>query len=238
MAWTDIPTWSLDVAKTIMETVRVKDPATYEHCIRVSRGARLLARAAGLDLYDQKIIEFAGLFHDIGKIGIPDSVLLKPSRLTEDEYLVMQSHPEKSVQILTPLAGVEFYARLLPGVLHHHERYDGGGYPAHVAGDAIPMASRVILIADTFDAMTADRVYRRGLSAEVAYKELLDFSGRQFDPHLVQIYLDAHPTWRPSDYAIFDEMTAEVLARGERGGAAVGSSGDRSDEGTGGSSAA
>lgn len=213
MAWTDIPTWSLDVAKTIMETVRVKDPATYEHCIRVSRGSRLLARAAGLDEHDQKIVEFAGLFHDIGKIGVPDDILLKPAKLTEEEFAVMKSHPEKSVQILMPLAHIEFYKRLLPGVLHHHERYDGRGYPANIEGDAIPLASRMILVADTYDAMTADRAYRRGLAPEVAYKELADFAGRQFDPHLVKIFLEAHPRWKDGDYKIFEEMNNEVLKR-------------------------
>lgn len=196
-----------------METVRVKDPATYEHCIRVSRGARLLARAAGLDELDQKTVEFAGLFHDIGKIGIPDDILMKPSKLTEDEYKIMQSHPEKSVQILTPLAGVEFYKNLLPGVMHHHERYDGRGYPHHLKGDAIPIAARMILVADTYDAMTADRVYRKGLAPEVAYKELEDFAGSQFDPHLVKIFLEAHPRWREGDYKIFSEMNNEVLKR-------------------------
>ena len=195
MAWTDIPTWSLEVAKTIMETVRVKDPATYEHCIRVSRGSRLLAKAAGLDELDQKIVEFAGLFHDVGKIGIPDDILLKPSKLTDAEYEIMKSHPEKSVQILTPLGSGEFFRRLLPGVLHHHERYDGRGYPNHVSGEAIPLVSRVILVADTYDAMTEDRAYRKGLSTEVAYKELRDFAGRQFDPRLVQIFLEAHPSF-------------------------------------------
>jgi putative nucleotidyltransferase with HDIG domain len=217
MAWTDIPTWSLDVAKTIMETVRVKDPATYEHCIRVSRGSRLLAKAAGLDELDQKIVEFAGLFHDIGKIGIPDDILLKPSKLTDAEFEIMKSHPEKSVQILTPLAGIEFYSRLLPGVLHHHERWDGKGYPGDthekMAADQIPLASRMILIADTYDAMTADRIYRKGLTTEIAYKELQDFAGRQFDPQLVKIFLKAHPTWKANDYEIFVEMEHEVLKR-------------------------
>jgi putative nucleotidyltransferase with HDIG domain len=217
MAWTDIPTWSLDVAKTIMETVRVKDQATYEHCIRVSRGSRLLAKASGLDELDQKLVEFAGLFHDIGKIGIPDDILLKPAKLTEAEFAIMKTHPEKSVQILTPLSGIEFYSRLLPGVLHHHERWDGRGYPGeHQAGlkeEGIPLASRMILIADTYDAMTADRAYRKGLPSEVAYKELLDFAGRQFDPNLVKIFLEAHPTWKSGDYKIFDQMENEVLKR-------------------------
>jgi len=222
MAWTDIPTWSLDVAKTIMETVRVKDQATYEHCIRVSRGSRLLARAAGLDAFEQKLVEFAGLFHDIGKIGIPDDILLKPAKLSEEEFQIMKSHPEKSVQILSPLAHIDFYKRLLPGVLHHHERWDGRGYPGHrdssdehagMKEEQIPLASRVILVADTYDAMTADRAYRKGLAPEVAYKELMDFAGRQFDPQLVKIFLEAHPKWKAHDYKIFSEMENEVLKR-------------------------
>ncbi len=213
MAWLDIPTWSLDVAKTIMEMVRVKDPATYDHCVRVSRGARLLARAAGLDELEQKTVEFAGLFHDIGKIGVPDEILLKPGKLTDEEFTVMKTHPEKSVQILTPLAGVAFYKNLLPGVLYHHERYDGRGYPAGVKGEDIPLAARVILVADTFDAMTADRAYRKGLAPEVAYKELKDCAGTQFDPDLVKIYLAAHPQWKESDFKIFNEMDNEVLKR-------------------------
>ena len=193
--------------------VRVKDSATYEHCVRVSRGARLLARAAGLDELEQKTVEFAGLFHDIGKIGVPDEILLKPGKLTDDEFKIMKTHPEKSVQILTPLSGVEFYKNLLPGVLYHHERFDGRGYPAGVKGEDIPLAARVILVADTFDAMTADRVYRKGLAPEVAYQELKDCAGTQFDPDLVKIYLAAHPQWKTSDFKIFDEMNNEVLKR-------------------------
>lgn len=213
MAWTDIPTWTLDVAKTIMETVRAKDPATYEHCIRVSRSARLLAKAAGLDEMDQRIVEFAGLFHDIGKIGVPDSILLKPAKLTEAEFNVMKSHPEKSVQILTPLTAIEFYQRLIPGVLHHHERYDGKGYPACLKGEEVPLTARLILVVDTFDAMTETRAYRKGLPDEVAYRELKDFAGRQFDPHLVKIFLEARPTWTEADMKIFAEMNNDVLKR-------------------------
>lgn len=196
-----------------METVRAKDPATYEHCIRVSRRARLLAKAAGLDEMDQRIVEFAGLFHDIGKIGVPDNILLKPAKLTESEFNVMKSHPEKSVQILTPLTAIEFYQRLVPGVLHHHERFDGKGYPACLKGEEIPLTARLILVVDTFDAMTETRAYRKGLLDEVAYRELKDFAGRQFDPQLVKIFLEAHPTWTEADMKIFAEMNNDVLKR-------------------------
>lgn len=208
---TDVPSWAFDVSTAIMETVRIKDEETYSHCIRVSRGARLLAKAAGLSEKDQKSVEFAGLFHDIGKIGVPDSILLKPAKLTDDEYAVMKTHPEKSVQILQPLVSVEFFRDLIPGVLHHHERYDGKGYPVGLKGEDIPLAARIILVADTYDAMTADRAYRKGLPPEVAYKELAEFAGRQFDPRLVKIFLEAHPKWGPSDHKIFEEMNQTVL---------------------------
>ncbi len=210
MAWDDIPSWSLDVASTIMQTVHVKDPETYFHCIRVGREARLLARAAGLNEFEQKVVEFSGLFHDVGKIGVPDAILLKPEKLTDQEYTVMKSHPAMSVQIVTPLTHMEFYRQLIPGILHHHERFDGKGYPHGVMGEEIPLAARMILIADTFDAMTADRSYRKGLAPEVALNELQVFAGRQFDPKLVKIYLDAKPSWKKEGEHLSDEMRATV----------------------------
>jgi putative nucleotidyltransferase with HDIG domain len=207
----DIPTWSFGVARSIMSMVRMKDAATYEHCVRVSRMSRSLALAAGLNEFDQKIVEFAGLFHDIGKVGVPDSVLLKPDKLTNDEYETMKSHPVLSVEILRPLSQVEFYELTIPGVRHHHERFDGRGYPHGVSGEEIPLASRIILVVDTFDAMTATRPYRKGLPAEVAYKELADFAGRQFDPQLVKIFLDSHAMWKSQDRQQFDEVNNLVL---------------------------
>jgi HD-GYP domain-containing protein (c-di-GMP phosphodiesterase class II) len=194
-----------------MEMVRVKDPETYFHCVRVSRGARLLARAAGLDELSQRTVEFAALFHDIGKVGVPDGILQKPAKLTDEEFKAMMAHPELSAQILAPLTNVEFYCRLIPGVRHHHERFDGRGYPDGVQGEEIPLEARIILVADTFDAMTADRPYRKGLSAERAYQEIREFAGRQFDPRLAQIFLESHPKLRNADYGVFEEMNHTVL---------------------------
>jgi putative nucleotidyltransferase with HDIG domain len=211
MSWTDIPDSSLQIAHAIMETVRLRDPETYSHCVRVSRGSRLLARAAGLDEVEQKVAEFAGLFHDIGKIGIADSILFKPGRLTDEEMNVVKAHPEMSIQIIKPLIDLEFFARLVPGVLYHHEWFNGQGYPHGVVGESIPLPARIVLIADTYDAITADRVYRKGRPAEYAYRELKDYSGRQFDPSLVKIYLQAHPGWGGSDQGLFGEMNAKVL---------------------------
>ena len=213
MSWGDIPDWALHTARVIMQTVQLKDPETFQHCVRVGRGARLLAQAAGLNEYEQKIAEFSGLFHDIGKIGIPDAILLKPAKLTEDEYVIMQSHPDLSVQIIQSLGHVTFFADLLPGIRHHHERYDGKGYPQKIGGEEIPIESRIILITDTFDAMTASRPYRKGLSADVAKKELRDYAGRQFDARLVEVFLDAQPFWAKREHDVAAELEQTVLKR-------------------------
>jgi HD-GYP domain-containing protein (c-di-GMP phosphodiesterase class II) len=157
---------------------------------------------------DQRIIEFSSLFHDLGKMGIPDSILLKPGRLTEHEASIMRAHPIKSAEIVAPLAHIPFFGNMIPGIRSHHERIDGLGYPDGVKGEGIPLHARIILIADTFDAMTTTRPYRKGLAHEVAYKELRQFSGRQFDWHLVQIFLKAHPTWGPLDEEITDTFVA------------------------------
>lgn len=208
----DIPSWSIEVAQALMAKVKAKDPDTFDHCVRVSRLSKLLAQAAGLNEFDIRIVEYAGLFHDIGKVGVPDEILLKPAKLTTEEYEVMKSHPELSVELLRPLSHLEFYAKTLPGVQYHHERFDGRGYPAGIKGEAIPLASRIILVVDTYDAMTWSRPYRKGLSPEVAYKELVDFAGRQFDPKIVEIFNQAHPGWRVRDERLFQEINNGILA--------------------------
>jgi putative nucleotidyltransferase with HDIG domain len=210
----DIPEWAVAIASKLMAQTRQRDYETYMHCVRVSRSSRLLAQAAGMNELDQKIIEFAGLFHDIGKVHVPLEILNKPAKLTAEEFDVMKEHPELSVEMLEPLKGLEFFRRLIPGVLHHHERFDGAGYPAKMEGEDIPLIARMILVVDTYDAMTADRAYRKGLPMERAYAELKEFAGRQFDPQMVKIFLDAHPFWIRRDEAkIFDEMNGTVLKR-------------------------
>jgi putative nucleotidyltransferase with HDIG domain len=209
----DIPDWSVEIAQKIMSTVKQKDVDTFDHCVRVSRMSKLLASAAGLNEFDARIVEYAGLFHDIGKVGVPDEILLKPAKLTEEEYQIMKSHPVLSAKILDPLGHLEFFGKTLPGVLFHHERFDGRGYPEGVKGEDIPLASRIILVVDTFDAMTWSRPYRKGLSAEVAYKELADFAGRQFDPKLVDIFNSVHPRWKMRDLKVFSEVNNGVLAK-------------------------
>lgn len=201
------------MAAALLQAVKEKDPYTYGHCCRVARNARLLARAAGLSDKEQVQIEYASLFHDLGKMGIPDSILLKPERLTPQEEEVMRQHPIKSVEIVQPLAIVPFFRSMLPAIRSHHERIDGRGYPDQTAGEKIPLEARILLIADTFDAMTTSRPYRKGLPFEVAYKELVTFSGRQFDTHLAKIFLQSHPSWGDYDEEITEEFVASNFKR-------------------------
>jgi HD-GYP domain-containing protein (c-di-GMP phosphodiesterase class II) len=213
MAWDDIPDWAEKLTMTLLQALRERDPYTYGHCRRVARNASLLAKAAGLNEYEQKIVEYSSIFHDLGKLGIPDKILLKSGRLTQEEETIMRLHPLKSVDILEPLTSIPFFAALIPGIRHHHERMDGLGYPDGVSGDEIPLAARIILVADTFDAMTTTRPYRKGRNIDFAYKELKQFSGRQFDPQLVKIFTKAHPTWEDFEKEISEEFIAARYRR-------------------------
>lgn len=213
MAWDDIPDWANTVANTLLQALKERDPYTYGHCRRVARNARLLAEAAGLNEFEQRVVEFASIFHDLGKLGIPDNILLKPGRLTEREEAIMRAHPVKSAEIIQPLAQIPFFRSTLPGILHHHERMDGAGYPDGVMGENIPLTARIILIADTFDAMTTTRPYRKGMAFDIAYKELKQFAGRQFDLRLVQIFLKAHPKWGQIEEEITEEFVATRFKR-------------------------
>jgi HD-GYP domain-containing protein (c-di-GMP phosphodiesterase class II) len=209
----EVPEWAASVAKTLLRAMLERDPYTYGHCMRVARHAKLLAEAAGLNEKDQRVVECSSLFHDLGKLGIPDSILLKPGRLTDEEEAIMRAHPVKSADILEPLSGVPFFKSTLPGIRHHHERIDGAGYPNGIQGEKIPLVSRILLIADTYDAMTTTRPYRKGLTAEIAYKELKNFSGRQFDAHLVKVFLQAHPKWGELEEEITEDFVAANFKR-------------------------
>jgi len=213
MSGDTIPNWAFGVSTTLLQALKERDPYTYGHSRRVARNARLLAHAAGLDEDQQRTIEFSSLFHDLGKIGIPDSILLKPGVLTDIEEAIMRAHPVKSVEILKPLSQIPFFRSTLPGVKHHHERMDGAGYPDGIKGENIPVTARILLIADTFDAMTTTRPYRKGFDFDFAYKELKQFSGRQFDPQLVQIFIKAHPKWGALESEITEEFVSTYYRR-------------------------
>jgi putative nucleotidyltransferase with HDIG domain len=174
--------------RSILQALDMKDHYTFGHSMRVTYYSLTLGKEIGLDSNELYQLELASLFHDIGKIGIPDSILLKPERLNNEEFQIMKTHPEKTAEILEgfkPFQDIARYAK------HHHERYDGRGYPSQLKGEEIPLYSRIILIADTFDAMTSTRPYRKGLPYQVAFDELEKFSGSQFDPKLAQEFIKA-----------------------------------------------
>lgn len=206
MAWENIPDWAYQITGTLLQALKERDPYTYGHCRRVARNSRLLAKSAGLNEYEQRVTEFSSLFHDLGKLGIPDRILLKPGRLTREEEHLMRIHPVKSAEIIQPLASIPFFKDVMPGVRHHHERIDGAGYPDGVFGNQIPLTARIILIVDTFDAMTTTRPYRKGLPTDLAYKELKLFAGRQFDPSLIRVFLESHKLWGEYDHEITEEF--------------------------------
>jgi putative nucleotidyltransferase with HDIG domain len=173
-------------AKTILRALDAKDHYTYGHSMRVTYFSMVMGKQLGLSDAEMYDLELSALFHDIGKIGTPDAVLNKPSRLTDEEFDIMKEHPSKSYDILKDFDVFEKVAR---NAKHHHERYDGRGYPDQLKAEEIPLYARIILIADTFDAMTSTRVYRKGLPHEVAFNELVEFSGSQFDPGLVKHFI-------------------------------------------------
>ena len=175
-------------ARSMLKSLQCKDDYTFGHSMRVAYYSLCLGREAGLNSEELYQLEMSALFHDIGKIGVPDSVLLKPARLDESEFQQMKRHPEMSAEILE---GFEPLQDVAKNAKHHHERFDGRGYPDGLKGEDIPYFSRIILIGDTFDAMTSTRPYRKGLPYEVAFEELREFAGSQFDPQLVEYFVEA-----------------------------------------------
>ncbi len=196
VSWNDIPDWSKPVVKSILETVRAKDPYTFFHCCRVGRSARLLGKAAGMNEYEQVVLEYAGLLHDVGKIGIPDNILLKPAKLNTEEIHMMNMHPIKSLQIIKPLMTQNFFKDVAVGVELHHERPDGRGYPYGLSANNISELVKMISLVDSIDAMTSVRPYRKPLSDQACIDEITKNAGTQFDEQLVKIYIKSNPFFK------------------------------------------
>ncbi|MEG2119250.1 MAG: diguanylate cyclase, partial [Pseudoflavonifractor sp.] len=161
--------------------IDTKDHYTFSHSKNVAYYSTEIARAIGLDAECVEIVKEAALLHDIGKIGIPEQVLNKPGKLTEEEYAVIQGHVENSIGIIKHLPSLDY---VIPAVLGHHERYDGHGYPRGIAGEDIPLMARILCVADSFDAMTSQRSYKSSVAVNIALQELASESGRQFDPKI------------------------------------------------------
>jgi putative nucleotidyltransferase with HDIG domain len=182
----------LAAAMLLAETLDVRDGGTARHSHTVGRYAGDIARALGLDEGRVERIRAAGVLHDIGKLGVADAILKKPGTLTADEWAEMRRHSELGARILAHanLADISAW------VLAHHERLDGHGYPHGLSGDAIPLESRILAVADAYEAMTADRPYRSAMTGEAAQAELRRSAGGQFDPEVVETFLRVlgHPS--------------------------------------------
>ncbi len=172
----------------LCQAVETKDFYTRGHSERVSRGATLLARQIGMGAERVEAIRYAGMLHDVGKLGVPTKVLQKTGPLTEEELAAIQLHPMRGLEIVRQIG---FLTEALDGIMHHHERMDGKGYPMGLAGDEIPEFARVIAVADAFDSMTSTRSYRGARSVEEAIAELRKCAGLQFDPMLVDAFIAA-----------------------------------------------
>jgi cyclic di-GMP phosphodiesterase len=171
--------------KSLAHVVEAKDPTTRGHLDRTAHYGLTLARRVDPELADQPEVAYGFFLHDIGKVGIPESILCKAGPLTELEWVVMRSHPNQGARIVEP---IPFMGEAVDIVRAHHERFDGGGYPRGLRGEEIPLAARIFAIADSFDAMTSDRPYRSALSTEEAVAEIRAASRTQFDPHCVEAF--------------------------------------------------
>ena len=190
MLFEDVHGLMMGLLHSLTSAVDAKDTYTHGHSERVALVSRHLAQQMGLADHDVEQIYMAGLLHDVGKIGVPEAVLQKTGKLTPEEFDQMKRHPQIGARILQDIKQMR---EIIPGVLHHHERYDGKGYPSGLAGEKIPLMGRVICLADCFDAMTSNRTYRKALPLEVALTEIRRCSGTQFDPRLAEHFLLTGP---------------------------------------------
>ncbi|MFH1825171.1 MAG: HD domain-containing phosphohydrolase [Candidatus Firestonebacteria bacterium] len=176
----------LNTITSLARAIESKDAYTGGHIDRIENFSLAIANELDLTIDDKERIRWAALFHDLGKIGIDEAILRKPGKLTNEEYEEIKKHPQLGADILKP---IKQFSHIIPGILHHQERWDGKGYPNGFKGEAISIDGRIIAVADTFDAMTSDRPYRKGLPKEMAIGEIKKCAGTQFDPKVVESFL-------------------------------------------------
>ena len=201
----------LEMVYTMRRVVDFKDPYTRGHSDRVSFYAYQLAHSLGKDEDFCENVRIAGLFHDMGKLSIPDEVLLKPSQLTENEFETIKSHSANGADLLSAISR---FQNILPAIRAHHERVDGNGYPDHLQGDEIPEEARIIAVADTFDAMTSNRQYRTALTFDHASNELDRCKGKQLDAAMVdafQTLIRSHDFWQLAQTEMGDNLPHQLL---------------------------
>lgn len=177
----------LESIQTLRYTVEAKDTYTRGHSDRVAEYSALIGKYLNLPETDIENLRLGGLFHDVGKIGVPDTILQKGDKLTDNEYSQIKQHPNIGVHILSH---AKIFKDILPIVEHHHEKYDGSGYPGKLSGENIPYLARITTIADSFDAMNSRRSYREPLSTEIIIREFEKCKGSQFDPEITDVFLD------------------------------------------------
>ncbi len=176
----------IEMVFALVQAIETRDPCTKGHSLQVANIAVELTKIFGNSERELELIRYAGLLHDVGKIAVPETILNKPFSLNEEEWKVMKRHPVISAEIVRPIKDLGEIAKW---ILYHHERWDGSGYPEGLKGREIPFFSRILAICDTYSAMVSDRPYRKGLTDESAREEIKKFSGKQFDPEIVEIFL-------------------------------------------------
>ena len=206
----DLQHLALSTMTALAAAIDAKDSYTRGHSERLTTLALGLADQLGLSDAERKAIQYAAALHDIGKIAISDSILQKPGPLTSEEWEIMRTHPARGARMVE---SIEFLRDAVPLILHHHERFDGRGYPQGLAGEAIPLGARILGVVDAWEAMTSDRAYRPALTRAEAAAELVRNAGKQFDPDLVSAFL----VWVERHYGVVESGECELVTSGANG---------------------
>jgi putative nucleotidyltransferase with HDIG domain len=205
----ELASLQMGLLSTVLQTLSMRDAMTARHSAAVARYSREVAGMLGCDEREQDLIHTAALLHDIGKFILPDSVLFANRKLTNDEWELIKLHPEQGAKLVERIEG---YGPVAEIVLHHHEKYAGGGYPAGIGGEEIPLGARILSVADTYDVMTARDSYRRPVSSEAALTELRRVAGTQLDPKIVEVFermiLEKRVAFSHTDEADFEHELA------------------------------
>jgi putative nucleotidyltransferase with HDIG domain len=186
----------LNIIVSMAGAVDAKDSYTHGHSLRVARMSLIVAQQRGLPREELEPLLLSAILHDVGKIAIPDAILKKPGKLDKAEFEIMKGHPITGAKMLQHIHALD---NVIPGILHHHEYWNGTGYPHGLEGEGIPLQGRIIHIGDAFDAMTTDRIYRKKINVAGAVAEIHKNAGEQFDPTLVEFLLEAHRTGRVTE---------------------------------------